>query len=256
MANQPLWLRISTQNLIPLLEHTSACISERTDLAVHVRSVPLLASYHLHQCILSSIDANEKGRYSVAMALLRQCVETLTIVEVGFQSPKFATNIISGFSEGRFTQGQIRQKLESEIWNKYGVGLWSESWSEYYGNLARAVQPYAHYSHTLMGWQYAMPTTAPEPKSVSEKGTIFYAQIGLDIKDFLKGARVSLFITLIGWTIARLMEENKIPCPMQGEKLKEWGKSIGSSDILDGETSSWSDVFLPYLWFNDKNFQL
>jgi len=32
----------------------------------------------------------------------------------------------------------------------YGTGLWDEPWSDFYGNLARAVQPYAHYT-TLHG---------------------------------------------------------------------------------------------------------
>ncbi len=83
-----------------------------------------------------------------------------------------------------------------------------------------------------------------------------YAHIGSNTQDLLKGARVSLFVTLVGWTVARLLEENEIVCPMRGEKLKEWGKSIGASELLDGVTSSWTDVFLPHLWFYDQDFRL
>lgn len=254
MIYQPTWLKICQSTLLPLLEHTSASISERKDINAHVLTTSMLASYHLHQCILSSIDLNKKGYYSVAMALLRQCVEALTIVEVGLQSSKFATNVITEWSEGRVTQGQIRKKLENEIWPNYGFGLWQESWSDYFGNIARVVQPYAHYSHLLMGWQFSLPATNPEPKS--NENTTLYASIGLNNKDFLKGARISLFITLIGWTIARLLEENNFECPMQGKKLMKWGESIRTSDILDGETSSWPDLFLPHLWFFDQDFHI
>jgi hypothetical protein len=163
LTNQSRWLEICQENLIPLLEHTSASLSERNDLDAHVRIAPLLASCHLHQCVLSSVDANEKGRHSVAMALLRQCVEALTIVDVGLQPHEFATDVLLSWVEDRLTQGQIRKKLEAERWPQYGCGLWQESWGEYFGNLARAVQPYAHYSRTLMGWQFSVPATISEP---------------------------------------------------------------------------------------------
>ena len=254
MTNRPRWLEICQENIIPLLEHTSASLLERKTLDVHVRTAALLASYHLHQCVLSSVDANEKGRHSVAMALLRQCVEALTIVEVGLQPQEFATDLLRSWIEDLLTHGQIRKKLEAERWPHYGHGLWQESWAEYFGNLARAVQPYAHYSRALMGWQFSMPATSPTPKP--DEGTIVYAHIGSNTKDLLKGARVSLFVTLVGWTVARLLEENMVLCPMRGEKLKKWGESIGASDILDSATSAWADVFLPHLLFNDQGFRL
>ena len=254
MTNRPRWLEICQENLIPLLEHTTASLSERKDLDAHVRIAPLLASYHLHQGVLSSIEANEKGRHSVAMAMLRQCVEALTIVDVGLQPPEFATDVLLSWLEDRLTQGQIRKKLEAERWPQYGCGLWQEAWAEYFVNLARAVQPYAHYSRALMGWQFSVPATIPEPGP--DEAMHVYAHIGSNAKDLLKGARVSLFVALVGWTVARLLEENGIFCPMRGEKLKEWGKSIGASDLLDGAASSWADVFLPHLWFYDQGFCL
>ena len=99
MVDQPRWLQICQANLIPLLEHTSASFNQSNDLNANVRITSILASYHLHQCILSSIDANEKGRHSVAIALLRQCIEALTIVDVGLQSHEFChkdTNFLDG----------------------------------------------------------------------------------------------------------------------------------------------------------------
>jgi hypothetical protein len=252
LTKRPRWLEICHQNLIPLLEHTSASLSERNDLDPHVRTAPLLASYHLHQCVLSSVDANEKGRYSVAMALLRQCIEALTIVDAGLQPGGFATEVLLSWRQGQSRQGQIRKTLEAERWPLYGRGLWQEPWAEYFGNLARAVQPYAHYSPTLMGWQYSVPATV---QAQGDEPIAVRSYIGLNAKDLLKGARVSLFISLVGWTVARLLERNDISCPMRGEKLTEWGKSIGNSDLLDGSTSCWPDVFLPHLFFYDEEFR-
>lgn len=53
--------------------------------------------------------------------------------------------------------------------------MWDEPWSEFYGNLARAVQPYARYTPELQGWQFATTDY--------EGGTEFTATYGLETYD-------------------------------------------------------------------------
>lgn len=250
---RPEWLYTCGAVLQPLLEHTSASISERTDLSPSIRNAPLLASFHLHQSIMASTEANNQGWHSVALALLRQCIEALTIVEAGLQSREIATPLLKDWLGGKTSQGRMRANLEAACWPRYGHGLWGESWVEFFGNLAKAVQPYAHYSHVLMGWQYATPDVVPRPCNGDD--TIIDARIGFHSYDALKALRIHLYTAILGWGLARMLEENSISCPMHGEKLKAWGRSIATSELLDGSRSSWGDTILPHLFFFDDRWQ-
>jgi hypothetical protein len=41
------------------------------------------AAIHYINCLNTSIDANKKGNHSIAISMIRPCVEALTIVELG-----------------------------------------------------------------------------------------------------------------------------------------------------------------------------
>ena len=78
---------------------------------------------------------------------------SLSIIEVGLQESNYRDSLLRRWSSGTLNVGGIGKELARDIWKKYGTGLWDESWEEYFGNLAQAVHPYAHYSSELMGWQ-------------------------------------------------------------------------------------------------------
>jgi hypothetical protein len=133
--------------------------------------IPQLAVFHLDACLNASIEANAALTPTVAMCLLRQCVETLTIIDVGLQPSKYRDPVLDTWHEGKKTTGALRKDLEQEIWPRYGPGIWDESWSEYFSNLAQAVHPHAHYTSQLKGGRYPLsPLTFPptDPRSLSQ----------------------------------------------------------------------------------------
>ena len=65
------------------------------------------------------------------------------------QEPAIAEPLLLDWKNGKKSHGEVRKALERAVWPRYGVGLWSEPWSDFYANLARAVQPYAHYTPEL-----------------------------------------------------------------------------------------------------------
>jgi len=120
-----------------------------------VEPLPYMAVCHFAGCLGTSTKANKQGKHSVAICLVRQCLEAFTIVDVGLQHPVYPEPLLLAWSEEKTTAGQLRQNLEHDMWPQYGKGSWSESRAEFFGNLAQSVHPYAHYSPELQGWQWA-----------------------------------------------------------------------------------------------------
>jgi hypothetical protein len=141
--------------------------------------------------------ANEKGKHLAAVCLVRQSIEALTIVEISLQKASFAQPLLDGWKAGKKKHGDLRKILEKEIWPTYGSGLWDEPWSDFYGNLARAVQPYAHYTTELEGWLHTVVDY--------NGGTKFTSIVGLETYDPLQATRISLFHTLLTWMLGRLL---------------------------------------------------
>ena len=55
----------------------------------HLQSTSTLALYHLDACIKVSMNANRRQLFSVTLCMIRQCVEVLSIVELGLQRQPF-----------------------------------------------------------------------------------------------------------------------------------------------------------------------
>ena len=89
------------------------------------------------------------------------------------------------------THGEIRKHLEQEVWHHFHqVGLWSETWSEYYRSINRAVQDYSHYTHGLMGWQWHDMGPADEPETRM-------MTIGIAAYDAVKASRITEFHAIL-----------------------------------------------------------
>lgn len=152
---QPEWFRIGDELLWPLIGMGLATARSQPMPTVDLRPLAELALCHHAGCMEASIHINRRGKHSAAVCLIRQSVEALTIAEIGLQPAEFAEPLLAGWNKGKKSHGELRKALEREVWPNYGSGLWDETWSEFYGNLARAVQPYAHYTSELQGWQLA-----------------------------------------------------------------------------------------------------
>ena len=200
---------------------------------------------HLAQCAEVLGAANKKGRHALAIGLVRQCVESLSIIEAGMLPPAEGAVLLQKWLDDKLSLGALRAELEKTAWGRYGPGLWSEPWSEFFGQFAKAVQPYAHYTPLLMGWQFAAP-----PDSSPKDGQMLIA-LGPETYDPLKASRVTLLQCLLFWALARILVANKLPAAISDVELARMGKSLAESELLSGGHATWSQEFLPHHWFTD-----
>lgn len=124
-------------------------------LFLAVLTVAAVLLFHLSDSLSASMLANPAGQHSVAISLLRSCIEALTLVDLELQENDYRLLRLRQWNRHERTAGDIRRDLENDVWRRYKHGLWEEPWSQLFGNLARALHPYAHYSPELMGWQMA-----------------------------------------------------------------------------------------------------
>ncbi len=241
-SRDPKWLLIGNQIRIPLLQETLTGLMPSSSPFPDFAHVPYLAAIHFYQCLGASDDSNRRGHHSVSMCLLRQCVEDISIVDCGLQDRTFAEPMLRAWLDDTKTIGEIRKDLERQVWPRYGRGLWLETWAEFFGRLARAVQPYAHYSSSLMGWQFAMVS--------HERGPDALTLLGANTYDPIKASRITLLLELTTWTLGRLFLENgRIPVASDlGQQLKRYGLELGKSKLLF-KNNDWEKELMPHMAF-------
>lgn len=243
---KPRWFVLGDQLMWPLVG--MGCTSARYHRLSTPDLQPLaeLAICHHAGCLEASNHANRRGKHSAAICLVRQSVEALTIAEIALQPPVFAEPLLVGWKEGKKSHGELRKALERDVWPTYGRGLWDESWAEFYGNLARAVQPYAHYTSELQGWQFA--TVA------YEGGTEFTAMLGLETYDPLQATRITLFHMLLTYVLGRiLLAQGKNPDVLSRRaEILELGQALSSSKLLFQRGEWWAQL-APHMLFKPGN---
>jgi hypothetical protein len=168
-----------------------AAVARNVDLSTDLRPIPELALCHHAGCIEAAGYANERGKHSAAMCLVRQWLEALTVAELGLQKPAFAGPLLHAWKMGKKSPGDLRKALEQSVWPSYGTGLWDEPWTEFHSNLARAVQPYAHYTQELQGWQFV--TVSVENHDDRNAPISAIEMTGLDTYDPLKATELRSF---------------------------------------------------------------
>ena len=180
------------------------------------------------------------------MGVLRHSVEALTLIDLGFQEPEYSSQLLESWKAGNKSAGEIRKYLERDVWPRYGTGLWSESWADFFGNLARAVQPFAHYSKELMYWQLFVPSQPPP--TFSEATHNILAALRCPTNDPVKAARLTLLSAMIIWTLGRILMAKRPSWRGPRSELDALGLAIGGSKLLDrGE--NWSDQLLGMYYF-------
>jgi hypothetical protein len=213
---------------------------ERMD--VHRSALPKLALHQLGDVLETSLFANRQGRHAIGLALLRQGVEALTIVELGLWGTDRAWTLLDQWDEGRQTHGELRRVLQAESWPSYGSGLWTESWSEFMGNLARAIQPYSHFSPMLLQWQVKMVSGIEDVA-----GRKLIALMGGAYVDPSKRERVDLLTSLAIWALGRIVLNYAAPPSDVTARIEMQGAAIARSRWLTaGEP--WQDQLCPHVW--------
>lgn len=236
------WLQIG-QSLAPqVLETIDKVLGTSTLPNPDLANAPRLALYHLNACLNASIEQNRASQPAVAMALLRQCVEALTVIEAGLQSERISGQLLAQWCDGKLTTGGLRKELSTNAWPSYGPGLWTESWHEFFGNLAASVHPYAHYSPDLQQWQLAVVAYDGQSRTI--------VMTGAQTADPVKASRVTLLHSLLIWTLARILAAT-YPKHVGDEMrcaIHELGASLASSKLLF-RACDWATQLLPHVMF-------
>ena len=241
LTEKPKWLELGEPLIGSILAIAKTTLEQSQLADFDLAQIPVLSVYHFASSLDTSIDANQKGRHSVAISLTRHCIEALTLIDVGLQDEAFALPLLDKWRDGKKNSGNLRQGLEKSIWPRYGTGLWDEPWGEFFGNLSRAVQPYAHCSRELLEWQFAVLNhSCGEAKFTVAVGAY----------DPLKASRITLLHVLVGWTLGRLLLENRSNPTVTAisRDICELGKALGSSKLLVKQ-KDWSLELLPNLLF-------
>ncbi len=232
--DKPDWFLLGEELMWPLIG--MGCAVARTNqMPTELWALPELALCHHANCLRASIHANGEGCHSAAICLVRQSIEALTVFEIGIQPPDFAVPILSSWNDGNKSHGELRKALEKDVWPAYGTGLWDERWADFYGNLARAVQPYAHYTPKLSGWQYVTVES-------DDKGAL--VSFGLVTQDPLKMTRIALFHMLLTWMLGRilLVHGKNTDALDRRASIMLLGQTLGQSKLLHHRGDWWMQL--------------
>jgi len=243
----PRWFQLGDELLWPTLELAYAIMQERSGLPVNLIATPQLGAVHLLQCIDTSTKVNLEGRHAISLGLLRQCVESLGVVELGLLPASYSEPILEDWRKGRLKAGGIRKRLENDVWPRYGAGLWSESWGDFFGELAQAVQPYAHYGPELQEWQLAV-MEGEKPRLTAEGNYLVLSRVGLRTYDPSKATRITLLHCLICWVVGRLIIANGGDTRLNATGISDLGREIAGCDLLGGGRLKWHQEFWPFLF--------
>lgn len=240
---QPLWFTLGEGLMWPLVGMAATSCRAHKLSTPDLQALGELAIWHHAGCLETSIHANKRGKHSTALCLVRQSLEALSIAEVALQRPEFAEPLLTVWKEEKKTHGEIRKALERDVWPSYGRGLWAEGWAEFYGNVARAVQDYAHYTPKLQGWQF---TTLSHDGG--QRAVVAY---GLETYDALLATRITLLHILLSWMLGRVLlahGQNHDVLARQ-QDIVNLGDALGSSKLLFRE-GDWGSQLAPMMLFN------
>lgn len=206
----------------------------------------LCATIHYLHCLSLSVEANRKGQHAVAICLVRQCVEALTVIEVGLlRESDIGASLMDAWSTQGRSSGSIRRELEARVWPRYAPGLWGENWAAYFGAFCRAVQPYAHYSPQLQGWQMVLIDDSVQ-RDV-DGSYLMLSRVGLNSYEANKATRVTCLHCLLSWTLGHILGENRdLGDLTQG--ISDLGTALAAADELcrgnvDWPTQFWAHEF-------------
>jgi hypothetical protein len=241
----PEWFTLSEQATSEVMRRIADVVSAN-NMALQVKSLPMLAHWFILDTLLLANRANRDGMHANALALTRQCVEAISVIELGVCGHSGAEAILLKWEADEITPGKLRGWLEVNVWPQYGSGLWTEPWSTFMREFAGAVQPYAHYGRSLAQWQLRLHRIydAEEPDA-DLKAVIEYCPRTYDAQ---KATRITLFHALLTYALGRIWIAAHRDDPKFAAVVTRLGVALGKSRYLDGHETNWSQQFWAMMW--------
>ena len=218
-------------------------------MAMQVKSSPMLAHWFMLDSLMLANQANREGMHANALALTRQCIEAIGVIELGICGHADAEAMLLKWDEDRLNPGKLRAWLETNVWPQYGSGLWNEPWSTFMREFAAAVQPYAHYGRSLAQWQLRLHGFEPanEPDAAM-RGLI---EIRPRAYDAQKATRITLFHGLLAYALGRVWMAANAADAEFASLMNRLRAALGKSRYLDGHATDWSQQFWAMVWSRD-----
>lgn len=240
-AKLPEWIERSNEAYEPIHKRIANAI-QNNGLPVHLSLAPQEALYFFINSMQIAYDANLAGIHANALAQTRYCIEALSIVELGVTRKAGREETLERWLHNEITPGKLRQWLAREVWPEYGFGLWTESWDTFMGNLAGAVQPYAHYTCQLAQWQ-------SRTVSVNTQRSTAYIESGPMVYDPQKASRIMLYHCIMNYALARIWGARFGESDMRFTNITQrLGNALGRSRYLDGHQTNWDQQFWAMMW--------
>ena len=240
----PEWFRL-TDEANGLIMGAVANALKDNGLPVSLRNYPEMAHWFMLDSLLFANQANRDGMHANALAITRQCLETISIIELGLSKSVGREEILERWWNNKITPGKIRQWLAGNVWPGYGSGLWNEPWEDFMAKLSNAVQPYAHYTGQLAQWQMALQFADRDSRQA-------YVKIGPRAYDAQKATRITLFHGILAYALGRIViassDESQ---PEFSALVNRLGRALGNSRYLDGHKTDWDQQFWAMVW--DRN---
>lgn len=243
----PDWFAIGDSATAKVMQRIADAV---TDLSMkpQVRSAPMLAHWFLCDSLLLANQANKDGMHANALSLTRQCLEALSIIELGVCRHPEAEATLFAWNDDRLSPGKLRAWLERNVWPQYGCGLWIEPWSTFMRELAGAIQPYAHYGACLAQWQVRLIGAAPKGHKNEGHAIIEMRPRAYDAQ---KATRIALFHVLLTFALGRIWIAANPTDTEFAALINRLRIALGKSHYLDGSTTEWSRQFWAMMWKSD-----
>ncbi|MEH3091337.1 MAG: hypothetical protein PGN20_04650 [Agrobacterium cavarae] len=243
--SKPEWFELSDQVASEIMHRIANAVSANT-MSVQVRSAPKLAHWFILDTLLLANQANRDGMHANALALTRQCVEAIGVVELGVCGHPDAEAMLLKWDADELTAGKLRAWLQAHVWTAYGSGLWNEPWSTFMREFAGAIQPYAHYGRSLAQWQVRLHRFHDGCSPNTDAHAII--EMRPRAYDAQKATRITLFHALLSYVLGRIWQAANPKDIEFAALMTRLGRALGNSRYLDGHQTDWSQQFWAMVW--------
>jgi len=243
--NPPEWFELAEAATPETMSRVAeAC--QANGMGLQVKLAPSLAHWFMADSLLLANRANREGMHANALALTRQCIEALGVIELGICGHADAEQVLLQWDRDKISPGKLRAWLETNVWPKYGNGLWQEPWGVFMREFSAAIQPYAHYTQHLAQWQLRLHHMTEGADG--ENATFGYVEFRPRAYDPQKATRITLYHALLTYLLGRVwLAANSGDGAFAG-LIDRLGAALGKSRYLDGHATDWSQQFWAMLW--------
>lgn len=240
----PTWFPIAEEATPQVMRRIADSVTAIV-MVPQVRSAPMMAHWFMLDTLLLANQANRDGMHANALALTRQCVEAISIIELGICGHADAESMLLRWEDDNLTAGNLRAWLQGNVWPQYGSGLWREPWSTFMREFSAAIQPYAHYGRSLAQWQLRLHrVTNPNEPDADLEAII---EIGPRAYDAQKATRITLFHAILTYALGRIWMASNDDAEFAAV-INRLGTALSNSRYLDGHSTNWSQQFWAMVW--------